>query len=82
MIDVYLQCRRDGVAAKRLLRWLLRSHGVEPGQIVTDKLHRYGVGHRELIPRVIQALGIGPIRLSSLMRRPGEGRGGSGGSSG
>jgi len=49
-VDVYLQARRDGVAAKRFFRRLLRSHGDEPRKIVTDKLRSYGVAHRELIP--------------------------------
>jgi len=31
----------------------LRSHGNEPKKIVTDKLRRYGVAHRALIPETI-----------------------------
>ena len=50
MVDVYLQVKRDGAPAKRFFRRLLRSHGSEPGKIVTDKLRSYGVAHRELIP--------------------------------
>ena len=53
VVDVYLQAKRDGVAAKRFFRRLLRSHGGEPRKIVTDKLRSYGVAHRELIPDVI-----------------------------
>ena len=53
MVDVYLQARRDGAAAKRFFKRLLRSHGGEPRKIVTDKLRSYGVAHRELIPEVI-----------------------------
>ena len=48
--DVYLQAKRDGVAAKRFFTRLLRLHGQEPRKIVTDKLRSYGVAHRELIP--------------------------------
>jgi len=33
----------------------LRSHGTEPGKIVTDKLRSYPVAHRELIPEVIHS---------------------------
>ena len=47
---MYLQTHRDGVAAKRFFKRLLRSHGSEPRKIVTDKLRSYGVAHRELIP--------------------------------
>ena len=51
-VDVYLQAKRDGAAAKRFLKRLLRNHGGEPRKIVTDKLRSYGVAHRELIPDV------------------------------
>ena len=53
MVDVYLQAKRDGPAAKRFFKRLLRSHGGEPRKIVTDKLRSYGVAHRELMPDVI-----------------------------
>jgi putative transposase len=53
VVDVYLQSKRDGTAAKRFFRRLLRSHGGEPRKIVTDKLRSYGVAHRELMPDVI-----------------------------
>ena len=53
IIDVYLQAKRDGATAKRFFKRLLRSHGGEPRQIVTDKLRSYGVAHRELMPDVI-----------------------------
>jgi len=50
VIDVYLQQRRDGAAAKRFFKRLLKKHSDEPRKIVTDKLRSYGVAHRELIP--------------------------------
>ena len=53
VVDVYLQARRDGAAAKRFFKRLLRSHDGEPRKIVTDKLRSYGVAHREMIPEVI-----------------------------
>ena len=53
IIDVFLQSRRDGAAAKRFFKRLLRGHGGEPGEIVTDKLRSYGVAQRELIPKTI-----------------------------
>ncbi len=53
VVDVFLQARRDGAAAKRFFKSLLRSHGDEPRKIVTDKLRSYGVAHRELMPDVI-----------------------------
>ena len=55
MVDVYRQAKRDGAAAKRFFKRLLRSHGREPRKIVTDKLRGYGVAHRELIPETIHS---------------------------
>ena len=53
VVDVYLQKKRDGAAAKRFFKRLLRGHGGEPRKIVTDKLRSYGVAHRELMPETI-----------------------------
>jgi putative transposase len=53
VVDVFLQAKRDGAAAKRFFKRLLRSHGGEPRKIVTDKLRSYGVAHRELVPEAI-----------------------------
>ena len=53
VIDVFLQSRRDGAAAKRFFKRLLRRHGGEPREIVTDKLRSYGVAQREMIPETI-----------------------------
>lgn len=50
VVDVYFQAKRNGVAAKRFVKRLLRSHGGESGKIGTDKLRSYGVAHGELIP--------------------------------
>ena len=50
VVDVFLQKRRDGAAAKRFFKRLLEAHQDEPRKIVTDKLRSYGVAHRELIP--------------------------------
>ena len=46
VVDVYLQARRDGAAAKRFFKLLLRSHRGEPRKIVTDKLRSYPVAYR------------------------------------
>lgn len=53
VVDVYLQAKRDGTAAKRFFKRMLRSHGGEPRKIVTDKLRSYLVAHREIIPEAI-----------------------------
>ena len=55
VVDVCLQAKRDGSAAKRFFKRLLRSHGDEPRKIVTDKLRSYGVAHRELIPATVHS---------------------------
>ena len=55
VVDVFLLARRDGAAAKRFFKRLLRSHGSEPRKIVTDKLRSYGVAHREHIPTTIHS---------------------------
>ena len=55
VVDVYLQSQRNGAAAKRFFKRLLRSHGSEPRKIVTDKLRSYGVAHRKLIPETIHS---------------------------
>ncbi|MCX2978908.1 IS6 family transposase [Candidatus Marimicrobium litorale] len=55
VVDVYLQAKRNGAAAKRFFRRLLRSHGGEPRRIVTDKLRSYGVSHRELMSETIHS---------------------------
>jgi putative transposase len=53
VVDVFLQARRDGSAAKRFFKRLLKNHQGEPRKIVTDKLRSYGVAHRELMPETI-----------------------------
>jgi len=53
VVDVFLQARRDGAAAKRFFKRLLRYNRSEPRKIVTDKMRSYGVAHRELIPETI-----------------------------
>jgi putative transposase len=53
VVDVYLQSRRNGATAKRFFKRLLKRHGSEPRNIVTDKLKSYGVAHRELIPDTV-----------------------------
>jgi putative transposase len=53
VVDVYLQRKRDGAAAKRFFKRLLRNHGGEPRKIVTDKLRSYPVAHREVMSEAI-----------------------------
>ena len=53
VVDVFLQARRDGKAARRFFKRLLKRHQDEPRKIVTDQLRSYGVAHRELIPEAL-----------------------------
>lgn len=50
IVDVFLKSKRNGLAAKRFFKRLLKAHNGEPRKIVADKLRSYGVAHRELIP--------------------------------
>jgi len=53
VVDVFLQVRRDGRAAMRFFKRLLKAHRGEPRRVVTDKLRSYGVADRELMPDTI-----------------------------
>ena len=50
VVDVYIQSRRDGAAARLFFKRLLRKSGGQPRTIVTDKLASYPVAQRELMP--------------------------------
>jgi len=52
VLDILVQERRDGTAAKRFFRRLLKGLHYVPRVIVTDKLRSYGVAKRQLLPRV------------------------------
>ena len=53
VVDVVLQKRRNGAAAKRFFKRLLTRGTDSPRKIVTDKLGSYGVAHRALMPETI-----------------------------
>ena len=48
VLDLLVQSRRDKKAALRLMRKLLRKHGLVPNVLVTDKLRSYGAARRDL----------------------------------
>jgi putative transposase len=52
VLDILVQARRDGSAAKRFFRRLLKGLQYVPRVIVTDKLRSYGVARRQLLPGV------------------------------
>ncbi len=52
LIDLLVQPRRDGRAARRFFRKLLKSQRQEPCRLVTDKLGSYRVAPRDVMPCV------------------------------
>ena len=74
VIDVFLQSRRDGAAAKLFFKRLLRGHGGEPRKIVTDKLRSYGVAQRALIPETIHNTAQYANTRAELSHQPTRGR--------
>ena len=52
VLDILVQSRRNAKAAKRLLRKLLKKHGVVPRVMITDKLASYAAARREIMPGV------------------------------
>jgi putative transposase len=52
VLDILVQERRDGSAAKRFFRRLLKGLQYVPRVIITDKLRSYGVAQRCLLPNV------------------------------
>ena len=52
VLDILVQARRDGQAAKRFFKRLLQGLQYEPRVIVTDKQRSYGVAQRQLLPGV------------------------------
>jgi IS1 family transposase len=52
VLDILLQNRRDGAAARRFLRKLLKKTRSVPRVVVTDKLRSYGAAHRTVMPSV------------------------------
>jgi putative transposase len=54
VLDILVQDRRNGSAAKRFFRRLLAGLKYKPRRLVTDGLKSYGVALRELLPEVRQ----------------------------
>ena len=48
VLEVLVQRRRDIAAALKLMRKLLKKHGVAPTQVTTDQLRSYGAAFREI----------------------------------
>jgi putative transposase len=52
VLDILVQERRDGAAAKRFFKRLLQGLQYKPKRLVTDGLRSYGVARRALLPDV------------------------------
>jgi putative transposase len=52
VLDILVQDRRNGSAAKRFFKRLLAGLNYKPRRLVTDELKSYGVARRELLPEV------------------------------
>jgi len=48
VLDIVVQSRRNKVAAKRLLRKLIRNSGIKPERIVTDRLGSYKAALKDM----------------------------------
>lgn len=52
VLDILVQDKRDGAAAKRFFRRLLKGLQYKPERLITDGLRSYGVARRALLPDV------------------------------
>jgi putative transposase len=52
VLDILVQEKRDGAAAKRFFRRLLKGLRYKPKRLITDGLRSYGVARRALLPDV------------------------------
>jgi putative transposase len=52
VLDILVQDRRNGSAAKRFFKRLLAGLNYKPRRLVTDGLKSYGVARREILPEV------------------------------
>jgi putative transposase len=52
VLDALVQSRRNSKAALRLMRKLLKQHGITPRVMITDKLRSYAAAKNKLMPGV------------------------------
>jgi len=52
VLDILVQERRNGTAAKRFFKYLSGGLGYKPRRLVTDGLRSYGVAQRAILPEV------------------------------
>jgi putative transposase len=52
VLDEIVQNGRNTRAARRLLTRLLKTQGISPKRMITDKLRSYGAARRQVMPHV------------------------------
>lgn len=70
VVDVFLQARRDGKAAKRFFKRLYKAHGGDPRKIVKDKLRSYRVAHRDVFPDTTHNTSLYAYNCAKLSHQP------------
>ncbi len=55
LLDILVQSRRDGHAAVRFFRKVLKGQGRSPHRLITDKLRSYSAAHRTVMPSVVHS---------------------------
>ena len=70
VIDILVQPRRYGRAARIFFRKSLKSQRKEPFRLVTDKLESYRVAHRELMPLISHDTSQYANNLAELSHQP------------
>jgi putative transposase len=70
VLDVLVQSRRAGRAARRLMRKALRKHGRAPRVLITDKLKIYAAANRDLGLNVEHRQHKGLNNLAENSRQP------------
>lgn len=70
VIDIFLQERRNNMAAKKFLKRLIASNQSRPRKFVTDKLGSYRVAHRELMADVIHDISQYTNNKAELSHQP------------
>jgi hypothetical protein len=70
VLDILVQDRRNGAAAKRFFKHLLHGLQYKPRRLVTDGLRSYGVAQRAILPDVRHRVSAGQIIREMPRRAP------------
>jgi transposase-like protein len=70
VLDLLVQRRRDKAAAVKLMRKLLKKHGLAPDVLVTDKLRSYGAAESEMGLSARHVQGLRPNNRAENSHQP------------